>query len=140
MEVAVAFSLDARGARFPARSKLGAIRIDRSNLSLRAGPSNYHQRQFAVGVRAEQLLLPLFIGVYGLFLLMGCVKPIQWNGMFLAAAAFCVCILLSIWYGSAALHHTVLLSDFFELPKAWLPVILLHHRLRSGIIGGLIER
>ena len=74
-------------------------------------------------VRAEQLLLPLFIGVYGLFLLMGCVKPIQWNGMFLAAAAFCVCILLSIWYGSAALHHTVLLSDFFELPKAWLPVI-----------------
>jgi len=74
-------------------------------------------------VRAEQLLVPLFIGVYGLLLLTGYARPIRWNPLFVAASVFCICILLSIWYGSAALGHTVIVADYYELPKVWLPVI-----------------
>jgi hypothetical protein len=74
-------------------------------------------------VRPEQVLLALIFPVYLWFLLAGFARPIRWNGMFLIGALFCLSVLLSVWYGAEALHHTVILRDFYDLPKALFPVV-----------------
>jgi O-antigen ligase len=73
-------------------------------------------------VRPEQVLLPLIFAVCLWLLLAGLARPIRWNGMFLVGALFCSSVLLSAWYGAEALHHTVILRDFYDLPKALFPV------------------
>lgn len=74
-------------------------------------------------VKVEQvLLLPIF-AVYGCLLLAGYVRPVRLNGMFLVAAIFSLTTVLSIWYGAGILGHPVILRDFYELPKLWLPVV-----------------
>lgn len=73
-------------------------------------------------VKAEQLLLPFILVVYGWLLLAGYARPIGLNGLVFFAAMFTLSILLSLWYGAAVLGHEILLRDYYEIPKVWLPV------------------
>ena len=72
--------------------------------------------------KVEQLLLPFVFLFYAWFLLSGIARPIRWNPMLLVGLLYCFCNVVSIWYGAELLGHTVLLRDFYELPKVWLPV------------------
>lgn len=72
--------------------------------------------------KAEQLLLPVIFVIYGWFFLAGFARPIRLNGMFLIGAIYTICIILSSSYGVVFLHQGVILSDFYEIPKLWLPV------------------
>lgn len=73
--------------------------------------------------KAEQvLLLPIF-AVYGWLLMIGYACPVRFNGMFLVGGIFCLTTFLSIWYGSGILGQPVILRDFYEIPKLWLPVV-----------------
>jgi O-antigen ligase len=74
-------------------------------------------------IEVEQALLPLILLVYGILLLTGAVKLIRLNGMFVVGVMYFLCTIISMWYGSDILHHTLILRDYYELPKAWLPVI-----------------
>ena len=60
--------------------------------------------------------------IYLWFLLAGYARPIRPNGMFLVGLLFCGTVLLSAWYGAEALHHSVILRDFYDLPRALFPV------------------
>ena len=73
-------------------------------------------------IKAEIAILPLVFLLYAWFLLAGIVRKVRWNGMFLIGALYSICFALSTWYGSAMLGQTVILRDFYELPKLWLPV------------------
>jgi O-antigen ligase len=73
-------------------------------------------------VKAEQLLLPVIFAVYGWFLLAGFARPIRPNGMFLIGALYSMCVIFSTVYGSVVLQQQVILRDFYEIPKLWLPV------------------
>ena len=73
-------------------------------------------------LRPEELLLPVVGVIYLWFLLAGYARPIRVNGMFLVGLLFCATTLLSAWYGAEALHHTVILRDFYDLPRALFPV------------------
>ena len=73
-------------------------------------------------LRPEELLLPVVGVIYLWFLLAGYARPIRANGMFLVGLLFCGTTLLSAWYGAEALHHTVILRDFYDLPRALFPV------------------
>src|SRR5215472_6821366 len=70
----------------------------------------------------EVALLPLIFVTYGWLLLAGIVRKIQFNGMFVVGAVYTVAVALSIWYGSAMLGQAMVLRDFYEFPKLWLPV------------------
>ena len=72
--------------------------------------------------KVEQLLLPFIFLIYAWLLLAGVVQQIRWNHMFLIGLLFCICNVTSIWYGADLLGHAVILRDFYELPKVWLPV------------------
>jgi O-antigen ligase len=74
-------------------------------------------------VKVEQLLLPVVFVIFGWMALTGFARLIRFNGMFVVGAVQCSCILLSLVYGAAFLQHRVLWRDFFEIPKALLPVI-----------------
>src|SRR5579862_850543 len=73
--------------------------------------------------RVEQLALIPIGFVYLWLLLAGLARPVQLNGMFLIGAIYCVCILLSIFFGTFVLGHGFLYRDLYEIPKAVLPVI-----------------
>lgn len=73
--------------------------------------------------KVEQLLLPIFFCVYAWLLLAGVAKTIRFNGMFLIGFLYCISNAISIWYGAEILGHSVILRDFYELPKVWLPVV-----------------
>ena len=79
-------------------------------------------RQGLPWVRLEQLLLPLIFAVYFWMLLAGMVRKTPFNIMFLVGAVYSCCILLSTVYGADILGQPVILRDFYEIPKAWLPV------------------
>ena len=72
--------------------------------------------------KVEQLLLPLIFLIYGWLLLAGVVRRVGWNAMLLVGLMYCICNAISIWYGAELLGHPVILRDFYELPKVWLPV------------------
>jgi O-antigen ligase len=72
--------------------------------------------------KAEQLLLPFIVIVYIWMLLAGIARKIRFNGLFLVGLCYCVSSVISIWYGAAVLGHDVIVRDFYELPKLWLPV------------------
>ena len=73
--------------------------------------------------KAEQVLLPLIIGIYAWMLLAGVARLIGFNGLFVAGAIYSLCIAVSIWYGADLLGQTVIFRDFYEIPKVWLPVM-----------------
>ncbi|MGB7752466.1 MAG: O-antigen ligase family protein [Candidatus Acidiferrales bacterium] len=73
--------------------------------------------------KAEQVLLPVIFLGYGLLLLAGLARTIRLNGMFVIAFLYTFSIILSIWYGSVVLGQSVILRDYYEFPKIWLPVI-----------------
>ena len=91
-------------------------------------------------VKAEQLLLPLVVLLYGWMLLSGSARLIRLNGMFVIGALYCFSILLSIWYGAAILHHEVLFRDYYELPKVWLPVIFFTIAYESNLSESSLRR
>ena len=72
--------------------------------------------------KLEALLVPVFAAIYGWLLLVGIVRPIRFNGMFVIGFLFFVCNAFSLWYGARILGHPILLRDSYELPKVWLPV------------------
>ena len=74
-------------------------------------------------VKAEQLLLPFIFAMYLWLLLAGYVRLIRFNSMFVIAAVYSLCVLVSIAYGSTILGQTVISRDFYEIPKLWLPVL-----------------
>lgn len=73
--------------------------------------------------KAEQLLLPVIIAAYVWLLLAGYARVIRLNGLMVFAVLFSASILFSLWYGSAILGHAVVLPDYYEIPKAWLPAM-----------------
>lgn len=91
-------------------------------------------------VKAEQLLLPLVVLLYGWLLLSGSARLIRLNGMFVIGALYCFSILLSIWYGAEILHHEVLFRDYYELPKVWLPVIFFTIAYESNLSESSLRR
>lgn len=72
--------------------------------------------------KVEQLLLPAILFVYAWMLLAGVSRSIRINALFAVGLLYSAANLLSIWYGSSVLGHSVIGRDFYELPKAWLPV------------------
>lgn len=72
--------------------------------------------------KLEQLLIPIIVFVYAWMLLAGVARTIRLNGLFLVGALYCLCNVLSIWYGATSLGHPVVGRDLYELPKVWLPV------------------
>jgi len=70
----------------------------------------------------EVVLLPVIGLLYGWLLLAGIFRAIHFNGIFVVASLFSVLVALSIWYGSVILHQSIVLRDFYEFPKLWLPV------------------
>ncbi len=84
-------------------------------------------------LKVEQALLPFLALLYAWMLLTGTAKPIRWNGMFLIGAVFSLSIGISIWYGAEILRHPVLIRDYYEIPKAWLPVVFYTIGLESDL-------
>ena len=84
-------------------------------------------------LKVEQALLPLLAVLYMWMFLTGSARPIGLNGMFVVGAVFSVSIGISIWYGAEILRHPVLVRDYYEIPKAWLPVIFYTIGLESNL-------
>jgi O-antigen ligase len=74
-------------------------------------------------LKAEQVLLPFVFLIHGWLMLAGYVKRIRFNGLLLIGMFYCLSILLSMWFGAEVLHHQVLSRDFYEIPKAVLPIV-----------------
>ena len=91
-------------------------------------------------VKAEQLLLPVVFLGYGWMLLSGSAQLIRFNRMFIVGAIFTLSIILSIWYGAEILHHEVLLRDYYEIPKAWLPVLFFTIALEANLSESGLRR
>jgi len=72
--------------------------------------------------KIEQILIPVIFFVYLWLLLSGVARTIRLNALFVVGFLYCLCNVISIWYGAAALGHQVVGRDFYELPKVWLPV------------------
>ncbi len=73
-------------------------------------------------VKAEHLLFPFILVVYGWMMLAGYARTIRFNGMFVIGTLYAISILFSIWSGATTLRQPVILRDFYEIPKALLPV------------------
>lgn len=72
--------------------------------------------------KGEQLLLPVVGIMYVWMLLAGVARKIRFTGMFLVGLCYCISSAISIWYGADMLGHPVIIRDFYELPKLWLPI------------------
>jgi hypothetical protein len=72
-------------------------------------------------LKVEQAALPFVLVGYVWFLMAGLARTIRPNAMWLIAAVFSFCIAFSIWYGAEVLRHPILIRDFYEIPKAFLP-------------------
>jgi hypothetical protein len=73
-------------------------------------------------IKVEQLLIPVIAVIYLLLLLAGVSCKIRLNALFFVGVLFSICNTISIWYGVTILGHPIVGRDFYELPKAWLPV------------------
>lgn len=93
-----------------------------------------------LNIRAELIVLALFMVIYFWLLMAGLVHPLHLNGMFVAALVFCMTVAISIIYGADVLHHEVLYRDYFELPKAWLPAIYFTVTYESDISEDALQR
>lgn len=72
--------------------------------------------------KVEQLALPIVAFLYLWLLFAGRARPFQFNGMFLIGASYALSVGISILYGSVLLGHSVIIRDFYEIPKVLLPV------------------
>jgi O-antigen ligase len=72
--------------------------------------------------KVEQLMLPVVFCIYAWLLMAGIANTIHSNGMFPIGFLYCISNAISIWYGANILGHSVILRDFYELPKVLLPV------------------
>ena len=72
-------------------------------------------------VRVETLLLVVCGALYLWLLLAGAARPPRFHPIYVIAGLFSFSAALSLLYGTLALGHTLLLRDFYEFPKAWLP-------------------
>jgi O-antigen ligase len=91
-------------------------------------------------LRVEHVLLPLVLAAYVWFLLAGFTRVIQPNGMFVVAAIYFVCIALSAWYGAEVLGHFTTLSDYYEFPKALLPVAFFTFAYEAHLSDAALRR
>lgn len=73
--------------------------------------------------RTETLLLAGFLVVYTWLLLTGSVKPPRLNAIYSIGLLFSIATAISLIYGATILNHEVMLRDFYEIPKCWLPVL-----------------
>lgn len=74
-------------------------------------------------LKPDELLLPAIALVYFWLMLAGLARPIRPNAMFLVALAFCMCIAMSLFYGTQVIGHPLLARDFVEFPKTIFPVL-----------------
>src|SRR5215472_1433704 len=91
-------------------------------------------------LKAEVFFLPVAVAVYGWLLLAGSVALIRFNGVMLAGFLFCLCICLSLLYGSLGLGHPFLLRDAYEIPKACLPVLFFTIGLEANLCEKSLRR
>jgi hypothetical protein len=91
-------------------------------------------------IRIEQALLPIIFLIYLWLMMTGSASPIRLNGMFVVAALFSCSILFSLWYGSAFLHHSVIVRDYYEIPKVWLPVVFFTLAYEAALSEGSLRR
>src|SRR5271169_4107541 len=75
-----------------------------------------------LSLKLEHLMVPLIVAVYGWLLLAGLARMIRFNGFFIIGAIYTITISMSMWYGSTILGHSLLLRDYYEIPKLWLPI------------------
>jgi O-antigen ligase len=74
-------------------------------------------------VKLDQLMLPAIILVFLWLMMVGLAQPIRFNGLFLVALAFTICIAMSMLYGTQVIGHPLLSRDFFELVKPLFPLL-----------------
>lgn len=74
-------------------------------------------------LKLDQLLLPVIGLVYLCLMVAGLARPIKWNPLLFVCVSFAVCILVSLFYGTQIIGHPLLSRDFFEVPKAFIPVV-----------------
>ena len=91
-------------------------------------------------LKAEVFFLPLAAVVYSWLLLAGSVTLIRFNGMMLVGSLFCLCICLSLFFGSVVLGHPFLLRDVYEIPKASLPVLFFTVGLEANLSEKSLRR
>jgi O-antigen ligase len=90
-------------------------------------------------VKVDQLVLPFIFSVYLLMILAGLAKPIRLNAMFLVSAAFCLCVVLSLVYGTQIIGHPLLARDFYELVKPLLPWMFFTVGLEADLSEGWLR-
>ena|SRR5271168_2062102 len=93
-----------------------------------------------LNVRSELLVLAAFMFIFAWLLLAGLVRPLRLNGMFVAALLFCTSVVTSMVYGTDVLHHQLLLRDYFEIPKAWLPAFYFTLTYEMELSEGALKR
>ena len=90
--------------------------------------------------KLEQLALPIILFVYGWFVLAGMARPVRPNAMYLIGGVYVLCICVSLFFGSVLLGQTVILRDFYEIPKALLPVIFFTLALEADLSEASLHR
>ena len=90
--------------------------------------------------RVEQLALFPIGAVYLWLLLAGLARPPRFHCLFLIAAAYCGCILLSLFFGTFVLSHPLLSRDLYEIPKALLPAVFFTLGLEAQLSEAAIRR
>ena len=74
-------------------------------------------------LKPDELLLPVIALVYFWLMLAGLARPIPPNAMYVVAFVFCLCIGVSMAWGTTVIGHPLLARDFFEFPKTVFPVL-----------------
>ncbi len=74
-------------------------------------------------LKLDQIFLVPVALIYLWLLLAGLARPIRVNALFAVALTFCVCIAMSLVYGTQVIGHPLFLADLYELPKTFIPVI-----------------
>jgi O-antigen ligase len=91
-------------------------------------------------LKAEVFFLPVVVAAYSWLLLAGSAALIRFNGMMLVGFLFCLCICLSLFYGSVVLGHPFLVRDVYEIPKACLPVFFFTVGLEANLSEKSLRR
>jgi len=74
-------------------------------------------------IRLDLPVLILITATFIWFLLAGLGGTLQALRFYWIGACFSISVSLSLFYGTTVLHNTPQLSDFYEISKAWLPVV-----------------
>jgi len=72
--------------------------------------------------RAETLMLVAYWALFGWLLLAGFAKPVRFNAFYVIGFLFALSVTVSLIYGTRILNHELILRDFYEIPKCWMPV------------------